>query len=308
MKKKINLICLDYEDSVHKLTKKNSLFDDIKEILEKSASITDRIQTLGNEDENETNFIASYDICKEGIFCLFIHMKKGGAHKIKIQLLEKSSFSINEIDEKENDDYIGYIKGYTYFYLSKANLVMKSSREIKENEVFNYITYLLKSKKESYSDRDSIFSFGFHISNSFDITNIKSFETGNDLSISKSNLLSSVSKDVSSKLKDLFLTEGLSDIDPTQVVSASIVFKINQPKLENKKEQNKMMQQVLNVFNSDNVKIRDKNNKIVDLGKSKTIKEVSITTNALNYPDKQELLTEMEVFLSEVINNEESIN
>ena len=302
-KKKMNIICFDYAEYEHKLTIQNTLFEDIKTVLVNSKTINERVQNLEKESDGETNFIANYEDKKDGLFCLFIHMKKGGAHKIKVDLLEKPTFSITEVEDTENSSYSGYIKGYTYFYITRKNLIMKSSREIKEDEVFKYLEFLLRENNTTYNGQNEILSYGFHISDSVDITQIKSFETGKDLVISESKPLETIKQSVTTRLKDLLSVEGLPDIDPTEIISASIVFKIKQTKKDDLESQKVMMQQMLNIFNSEEVKIRDKNNKIVELGKAKTVKEISVQVDALGYPDSVELLKEMENLFKEIKND-----
>lgn len=297
-RKKITLYCFDIEPAIKMISVEQNLLHDIINILNNVSGMQDKMRVISDIDsDSESEFIASTTSYNSGIFCCFIKMKKGAAANISAKLLAMKEFKLEDTTKEDNAEISGHIKDYTYFFLTDKYLILKSG-PIKFMEIETYLNWLLK-KNEKYEKDNSALTLSAHIDKNYDLSNIKKIELTNGAKISKEQTVAAVITDIFKGLTERFQeAQPFENIDPNDILSATISFKLKNHAKKSKKDNEKMLQQLIRLFRDD-ATFKDKNNSTIQLEAVKKKREIYVCYSG-DYPDSSELGGKMQNFINEI--------
>lgn len=298
-KKKITLYCFDIEPAVKMISVEQNLLQDIINILNSVTGIQDKMRTISDIDsDSESEFIASTTSYNNGIFCCFIKMKKGAAANISAKLLAMKEFKLEDTTKEDNAEISGHIKDYTYFFLTDKYLILKSGH-IKFIEIETYLNWLLKKNTKKYEKDNSVLTLSAHIDKNYDLSKIKTIELTNGAKISKEQTVAAVITDIVKGLKEkLQEAQPFENIDPNDILSAIISFKLKNHSKKSKKDNEKLLQHLIRLFRDDAI-FKDKNNSTIQLETVKKKTEIYVYYTG-DYPDSSELANKMQNFINEI--------
>lgn len=300
MRKEVTITCFDISSDSEHLTYEDNFYGEIKSILEKSESVSDRIRYLSDgEEDGEFQFISNFKVFDEGVFCTFLHLENGRGINISEKLMKSKSFDLEDAENDPDLDIRGHLKDSTYLFMTKEYIVLKNCRGISYDDVSLYLNYLLENYSSVYKGKQHPLFIRFHIKKNFDVSQIKSFEIDGGYRFNEESLVETVSKKFD--LSNILGASGIKDLNPDEVISASVVFKIRRTKKTDAEENKKITQTLFNAFNTDNVSFRGKNNTPIDINHVKLTKSFSLKfDDKSKQPDKDALRAQMLELIKEV--------
>ena len=300
MQKNATITCYDISSESEKLTYVDDFLKEIENALNNSKTVASRIRYLSDlKEEGESQFISSFSISKEGLFCAFLHMEKGSGVNIPESFMTAKEFDLADAEADSDSKITGHIKEATYFFMTNKYLVLKNSRGISKEAVSIYLNYLLENMSQKYKGKARSLFLKYHIRKNFDVTKIKSFALGDGYKINQKSLISTVSKAIN--LKSIFGAVDMDGLSIENVLSASIVFKIKRLPKNSENERIKIAQTIFDGFNTDNVKFMGKGGATLSVEEAKTTHEFSLNyPDGSRFPDKDMLKEEMVKFIAEV--------
>ena len=299
-RKPLILYCYDFGATKQTISLKQNLLGDIIAILNSVSDIKSKLRPISDIDENsESEFIASTTFYDKGISCCFIKMKKGAAANISTALLDMKDFNLEDTTKEDNTQISGHIKDYTYFFLTDRYLILKSGR-IKFTEIEIYLNWLIK-KSNKYSNEDLPLTLNAHIDNNYDVSNIKTIVLADGAKISKEKTVSAVITDIFVGLRErLQEAKTFEDIDPNDILSATISFRIKNHSKNVKESNKKLLQQLIKLFRDEEASFKDKKNSKILFNDVQKKKDIRVNFSG-DYPDSSELASEMIAFIEEIL-------
>lgn len=294
--KKIILRAYNANSLEKTITIKRNFFKEIVEAIENSKSAFDRLRAISNIDaDSESEFISTTKNLNNAIFCCFIKMKKGAAANLSKDLFAKKEFKIEDTSINVKDNFIGHIKDFTYFYLSNNLLILKGG-SIRFTEIETYLNWLFQKNVENIK---SLFKFEPKIDKDYDISNVKTIELNENTKISDTKTVSFYIKEIFENLKKELCDAEDLNLNPDDIVSATVSFKIKSNSKNRNVEEEKLAQNLIRYLQKDDNVFKDKNGTKIDFNKMQKTKFVNISATG-EYPDFDELFNEMVKFASEI--------
>lgn len=297
-KKEFILECFEVKASDNNPFKNEDFIKRLTQILKNAKNINSIKKDSDNDMEiKESSFISMYSIHDDALFCSFLLMKEGAAINIQNSFLSQKSFSVEDLAkslQQNSKEISGHIKSNTYFLLTNKYLILKRTSGLGYVDIQDYLNHFLKINNESLPSIVITPCF----SNSVDLAEIKSIILKNDFQIQKKSLFKTIEKSL--KLQNFFEAQGIKNLNTGDMLSASIIFNIKNFNKDDLCENKLLSQKLLEIFNTNEVVLKDSKGRIIDLNNLRTTKSIKITATNAILLNKEELLSEMSKFLNEV--------
>ena len=298
--KRVKLACYEILPNEPKLTKSFDILKDLSEAFS-IGNITNRSRLLSDISvEGEQEFITKQKKSGTGLFCTFLHLKSGGAIIIQKSFMDKNEFSLEELAANDEESIAGHIKDYTYFFLTKKLLILRSTRGIPSSHIEIYLNWFLKKSLVRYSAKNAVFTLKPCLKKSFDPRTIGSIELGKNVIIGEKSVTDTVVRPVVKGLEQFLKAGGFDDIDAATVVDASVILKILKPEKKDEKRSQKALQSILKAVKSDETVLKDRRGNKIIINNVKEFKEVNVPHLSTGFPDVAVLEQSMVEYCDEV--------
>jgi hypothetical protein len=251
--------------------------------------------------DGEQEFISAASRDSTGIFCTFLHLKAGGALLIQKTLLDEKAFSIEQLAQDTEEGIEGHLKDYTYFFITKDLLILKSTKGISPGDIEIYLNWLLKKDIAKYADKNAVLNLRPHLKKEFDLSIVKSIQIGNCVKIVENRPIETMIQPLFKGLEKLLDSEGLDGVNIHDIVDAKLILTIQRPAAKDETKNKKALQAILNAVNSDETVIKDKQGRQIHANSIKETKELRVPYLNSGFPDVAILEQEMRSYYGEVL-------
>lgn len=288
----------------------------LKQKLDNSKSSNERRMILNIDDpKKEEDLISHFNTERNNIvFATMLRIAPGdNVQHINETLFKQVNFSISDLLNTKLDTSAIY-KNHYYFLLSNRFVVTNLPGRTTITRLQTYLNWLLNELielnpvielKEEYNLK-SVRSFTIQDPANENNRNINS--TVNDNAgtsiVSKVKNLTGLAEDY---LKGLLVnTEGLDDIDFSQLVSAKLLIQIKQPTKQSPDEIKKAFSAILKpVSDLDNISFKTRSGTSVTGSELQKTKQVEVDTTDTGKLNEKTLFQQMELFIKELENADE---
>lgn len=288
----------------------------LKQKLDNSKSSNERRMILNIDDpKKEEDLISHFNTERNNIvFATMLRIAPGdNVQHINETLFKQVNFSISDLLNTKLETSAIY-KNHYYFLLSNRFVVTNLPGRTTITRLQTYLNWLLNELielnpvielKEEYNLK-SVRSFTIQDPANENNRNINS--TVNDNAgtsiVSKVKNLTGLAEDY---LKGLLVnTEGLDDIDFSQLVSAKLLIQIKQPTKQSPDEIKKAFSAILKpVSDLDNISFKTRSGTSVTGSELQKTKQVEVDTTDTGKLNEKTLFQQMELFIKELENADE---
>lgn len=273
----------------------------VKKVIDSSPSANDRFMQLNENDPlGEGDFIASVTYtAKTGLFGSIVRLKKGTANQLLLTQMEAKEIKLEEIVTENNNKVAGSVKDFSYFLLTKDQLIMTAGNP--SRKAFQaYVNWLLLEKLGK--EVGCKFDPKTKVSEGMTIDDVKRIDIGeaffNDPEYTKINKV--LPKLKSNILKELFGDiPALNDIDAEDFISAKVELTIKRTK-KAAEEKEKILKALLKSVESEDIIIRTKDGKTVKGTIFELATKISVESTQSGFYNEHALLMEMKDFMEDI--------
>ena len=278
---------------------------DLFKLLDGTKSINERFMELHQETGvaaalDEGDFIPYFSFDDDFLFGSFVRIRPGEMTNVtKVQLSQKK-VALGDMVTQAEEGSAGSIKEYAFFCMYSNVLIMSSARTNRRS-LENYFNWLLREAKKPVSECDFVAQKRTEDQISMgDITDIQIqegyFQDKAQTPEARSRFLNIKRTLIKSLILDI---DGTEDIDFEEILSATLHIKLK--RREAKKRNEKSLDTLLKVMDSDDIMIRGRNGRRIR-GTAylvKVVREIEHTGRNFNEP---EIDSEMRKILKDVVN------
>lgn len=284
----------------------DDLISFIKTKLE-TTTANDRRMTI-NENDNEEDLISDFSLDETSIFSAILRIRPAeSVPKIPDEYFNEKYIHIMDLDRLDNESSIIY-KDHYYFMIRGDFLVTNLKLTTTISRLQTYINWIIeKERKNLFFEFTPLVKMvdGLKI---IDLKSVKVIDPQIDNYSKNTEEKTEVKRfaiDVlKSVLKDVI---SLDDILLSEVVSAEVLLKFKKPAKMDPEDYEKELGAYLKpISDMNNVTFYPKKGSPISAEEIQVIKEVDIDTTSTNLLSEHHLKQEMERFLNELNNNEES--
>jgi hypothetical protein len=299
-KKEVALRCYEMVSVSDTISKTEDIYSDFVQFLRSTKKVEDRvIHFTDAEQEGESDCVSYFEEIEDTVFCFMFRAHAGAPITIDSDFLNKPSFTPEQMLDESDEKTLGFIKAHTYILMNKHFIVFRSG-QFKAEDISIYIRQSLK-KTPKYAKKEVLFTIKPSLKSGFDRSRIKSLELKSGYRLNEKSAVSSfVTKIESQLLNSVLDAKDIAKIKPENIIEASVILRFKKPETTTEED---VLRSFLGAVNTDDAIVRDKRNQTINPDEILLKSHPRINFLENNYPDRADILYEMQALLHEAIDD-----